>query len=63
MMHFELKSKAPEDTSALWRQFHHCVLMSDGWKEAEDGNVKTQTWQALSMNGPTGSGYLSTALQ
>lgn len=60
MAHFELKSKAPEDASALYYQFYHCTLVSNNWSEEEKGNAREQTWRYLSMVGPTASGYLST---
>jgi hypothetical protein len=62
LLHFELKSKAAEDGSAIYYQLHHCSLVSNNWTEGEDGNNRQQTWRALSYVGPTASGYLSTAL-
>lgn len=62
LMHFELKSKAAEDASALYYQFLHCALVSNNWTEGEEGNTRQQTWRYLSYVGPTASGYLSTAL-
>jgi len=34
-------------------------LISDQWTEGEEGNANAQTWVALSMNGPTASGYIA----
>ena len=60
LLHFEIKSDAPEQGSgsALYYQFRNCTLVSDGWTEAEQGNQIAQTWRAISMFGPTASGYL-----
>lgn len=58
LLHFEHKATAAEDGSAIYRQYHHCTLITDGWTEQEEGNQIKQTWHCLSMNGPTASGYL-----
>lgn len=58
LVHFEHKATAAEDGSAIYRQYHHCTLISDGWTEQEEGNAYQQTWRFLSMNGPTASGYM-----
>lgn len=58
LVHFEHKATAAEDGSALYRHYHHCTLLTDGWTENEDGNAYQQTWRFLTMNGPTASGYM-----
>jgi len=60
LMTFELKQTVTElaAASALYTQFHGCALIHDNWTDANDGNPKEQQWRALSMLGPTGSGYL-----
>lgn len=61
-VHFELRQTDAETQSgpsALWYQFMLCTLVSQGWTEGENGNTYQETWRALSMVGPTASGYLS----
>jgi len=60
-VHFELRSQDNEVAAAsgqYW-QLHNCVLASRGWTEGEEGNQLQETWHALSMVGPTASGYLT----
>lgn len=58
--HFELKMNAVESANAAaeYYQFVHGVIMTEGFTEAENGNNYQETWQFLSMLGPTASGYL-----
>jgi len=60
-VHFEIKTTIPEAPAftAQYFQFEHCAKIAEGWTETEQGNVWTERWRALSMTGPTGSGYLS----
>ena len=58
LMHFEHKATATEDAGALYYEYLHGTMISDGWTEAEEGNAMQQTWRFLSMIGPTASGYL-----
>ena len=59
-VHFEIKTLIQESTfTAHYFQFEHCAKIAEGWTEMPAGNVWTETWRALSMTGPTGSGYLS----
>ena len=45
--------------TAQYFQFHNCVKVTEGWTEGENGNQWQETWRALSMTGPTGSGYIA----
>lgn len=59
-VHFEVRSTDSENpavTAQYW-QFMNCVLVSRGWTEADNGNQFVENWMALSMLGPTASGYL-----
>ena len=60
LLNFEVKSTQPElgAGTAEYYQFHGCALTEDSWTDAEDGNKKQQSFVALSMVGPTASGYL-----
>ena len=60
-VHFEIKTLIQESPTftAHYFQFEHCAKIAEGWMETPAGNVWTETWRALSMTGPTGSGYLS----
>jgi len=59
-VHFEVKSVDVENptVTAQYFQFLNCVLESRGWTEGANGNQLQETWRALSMTGPTASGYL-----
>jgi hypothetical protein len=61
MVHMELKSDTKEvgATSAIYRQYHFCALVTNQWSEADEGNQCQQTWRALKMVGPTASGYIA----
>lgn len=59
-VHLELKSVDAEVAAAsgqYW-QFHNCVLLTQQVTEGENGNTIQETWRALSMIGPTASGWL-----
>ena len=60
-VHFEIKTLVQESPTftAHYFQFEQCAKIAEGWTETPAGNVWTETWRALSMTGPTGSGYLS----
>ena len=60
-IHLELKSTVTEDptVTAQYIRWHNCVKESEGWAEAENGNVWTETYRWLSMVGPTASGYIA----
>lgn len=59
-MTFELKHTMDElqGGTAEYYQFHGAALISDDWTDAEEGNSFRQEWRALTMIGPSGSGYL-----
>lgn len=60
MLHLELKSKRSEHPgSAFYHQFHGVPIQSLQFTENGAGNTLALNTMALSMNGPTGSGYLS----
>ena len=60
-VHFEVRQQDSElAITATFFQFHQCVMVSRGWTEAVEGNQLQETWRALSMTGPTASGYLAT---
>ena len=61
LVHFEIKSTDTENPSitGMYWQMINCVLLSRIWTEGVDGNQLQETWRALSMNGPTASGYLA----
>ena len=60
-VHFEIKGTDTElpSVTAQYYQFHNCVKVTEGWTEGENGNQWQETWRALSMTGPTGSGYIA----
>jgi len=60
-VHLELKITDTElpSVTAQYFQFHNCVKVTEGWTEGENGNQWQETWRALSMTGPTGSGYIA----
>lgn len=60
-VHFEIKMTDVENPNATaqYFQFNNCVLESRGWTEGANGNQFQETWRALSVTGPTGSGYLA----
>lgn len=60
-VHFEIKSTDTETPSVTGQYWHlmNCVMLSRGWTEGADGNQLQETWRALSMIGPTASGYLA----
>ena len=60
-VHLELKLTDTElpSVTAQYFQFHNCVKVTEGWTEGENGNQWQETWRALSMIGPTGSGYIA----
>ena len=60
-VHFEIKTLIQESPTftAHYFQFEQCAKIAEGWMETPQGSVWTETWRALSMTGPTGSGYLS----
>lgn len=60
MWHLEYKATQPEvGNTGRYFQFHGVPLGSIDFKEATDGDTISLKLQALAMNGPTGSGYLS----
>lgn len=60
-VHFELLYDVAElpDPTAQYFQFNHAVLVDRGFSEGEEGNQYSETWRALFMVGPTGSGYIA----
>lgn len=60
-VHFELKTTDTENAAATAQYFLflNCVLESRGWTEGANGNQFQESWRALSVVGPTGSGYLA----
>jgi hypothetical protein len=61
MLHLEHRASAEEQGggAAIWNQFHGVAILSDNWTETTPANTLTVNFQALGMNGPTASGYLS----
>ena len=61
MWHLELRESQPEvgSGSAIYTQFHGVAPNSIVWTENAAGNTFQVQGVALSMNGPTASGYLS----
>ena len=60
MFHLEHQANAPENGgTGRFHQFHGVVIPSYAWTESMDGNTMAFTMEALAMNGPTASGYLS----
>jgi hypothetical protein len=59
--HWEHRASAGElgPNSAVYTQLLGVVIPSQAWNEAEAANMLNVTWNALAMNGPTASGYLS----
>ncbi len=59
--HFELRHQDDEvaAASAQYFQFANGMMKSRGWVEGDNGNQLQETWEFLSMVGPTASGYLS----
>lgn len=59
-VHLELKMDEPErgSDSARYLYFTQAALVSDNWTEAEDGNPNQMTFRALTMHGPTATGFL-----
>lgn len=65
MLSFEMKHNVTE-LGGPTAQYHHFIngaFVSDGFAEAEAGNVYTHTWRFTNVLGPTASGYLSTGGQ
>lgn len=59
-VHFEFKQSTPEDNrTAIWHQFRNCVNGGPKLTEQANGNEYDFSFQFLTMNGPTGSGFLS----
>lgn len=60
MLHLEHRAAAAEigATSAFYHQYHGAVLTNISFTEAAEGDRISLTFRALSMNGPTASGYL-----
>lgn len=60
-VHWEVRQQDNEVAvgSAQFFQFMNCVLQDRGWTEGENGNVFQENWMALTMTGPTASGYLA----
>ena len=60
-IHCELKMRQSEiaTASGIYYQFRNCVILRKPFSEAEAGNTLGFTLRALSVNGPTASGYLA----
>lgn len=59
MFHLEYRASAAETpTTGQYVQFHGVPLVSTQWTEGDEDTMAF-TFQALAMNGPTASGYLS----
>lgn len=59
MFHLEYKADRPEaSASAYYFQFFGAAQQSNQFSEGEQEDTIQQSWVALGMNGPTGSGYL-----
>lgn len=60
MFHYEYRANRPEDgNSGYYFQLHGVPTQSVQFTEAAEGSNIAMTLQALAMNGPTASGYLS----
>ncbi len=60
-VHFQIRSQDNEvaAASAQYWLLTNCVLTNRVWAEAAEGNTLQETWRALSIIGPTASGYLA----
>ena len=61
MWHLEFRASAPEmgGGTGFYNQFHGCPIESIKISEEKEGNKISVSVVALSMTGPTASGYLS----
>lgn len=60
MMHLEYNAIEREnDNNKIFYQFFGVPIQTLAFTENANGNTQAYTTQALAMNGPTGSGYLS----
>lgn len=61
MFHLEHQADTPENLEATGRfhQFYGVTFNSKAWGEAGEGDTLGFQFEALAMNGPTASGYLS----
>lgn len=60
-VHFQLRSQDNEIAagSAQYWLLMNCVKVPRTWTEAAEGNTLAETWRALTVIGPTASGYLA----
>lgn len=60
MVHLEYRASAAElgSNSGFYYQYHGAVLTNNAFNEAAEGSTIAQSFRALAMNGPTGSGYV-----
>lgn len=60
LVHGEFRAiDSDDDSVGAYYQFHGMVLQQQQFTENQDGDTLALTYNALGMNGPTASGYLT----
>ncbi len=55
---FKMREEEVATASGIYYQFYKSQILRQGFSESEDGDTLGFTIRSLSVNGPTGSGYL-----